>query len=115
MQVERRFHPRFNLNLKVTIHIKGLSTVYNAQLINMSLSGAQITVNKETIDSIMAHCKLPIEFELLLLTDIQQIDKLKTRLIVNRRISNQQYDLGLKLLNITTTQHQQLSKLFANL
>lgn len=107
MTIERRFHPRYNIDLPLTISFSGLDLELLVNAVNISLSGLQLEVNKSTIDEIIKNTKYPVEFNISINETALTLNQIKVRLIVNRRVSQQQFQLGLKFNSLH--KEQQLS------
>ncbi|MEW6997898.1 PilZ domain-containing protein [Colwelliaceae bacterium BS250] len=107
MTIERRFHPRYTINLPLTISFSGVDVELLANAVNISLSGLQLEVNKSIVDEIINNTKYPAEFNISINETALTLNQIKVRLIVNRRISQQQFQLGLKFNNLH--KDQQLS------
>ncbi|TRX53133.1 PilZ domain-containing protein [Thalassomonas sp. M1454] len=99
MSLERRFHPRFDIDLPITISFDNDDIVLAGNALNISLSGLQVEVGKNVTDSILKHCPHPPEFYISIKTEQLILEKIKLRMIINRRISQQKFQLGLKFIS----------------
>lgn len=104
MTIERRFHPRYKIDFALTIYFSGLELELFAHAVNISLSGLQIEVNKSTVDEIINNTQYPAEFNISINETALTLTQVKVRLIVNRRISQQQFQLGLKFNSLDQEQ-----------
>ena len=104
MVIERRLHPRGAVNFSVQITFVDEETSMTGEVINLALSGMQIQVSKMVSDSIMSKTSYPPEFLLSIDIPNLKLERLNARLIVNRRISQQDFQLGIKLFNLEDVQ-----------
>lgn len=109
MSVERRFHPRFDVDLPVSISFADEECILDTCAINLSLSGMQVQASKTVVDSILQHCQHPAEFYVSINTEQLSFEKIKVRLIINRRISQQAFQLGLKFCGPSQEQQSSLN------
>lgn len=110
MIIERRFHPRVSVNFPVEITFTDEEISLPGEVINLSLSGLQIQVSKIVADSIMSKNPYPPEFLLSIDIPDLKLDHLNARVIVNRRISQQYFQLGVKLCNLEDVQLNSLKQ-----
>lgn len=110
MSIERRFHPRKDVNFSVSIALDNSNDQLSSTAINVSLSGIQLSVDKVCVDLILSQCSHPAQFQIRF-NDDSKVDPFTVRLIVNRRISQNQFLLGLKFIAISTEQRTQLETL----
>ncbi|WOH36983.1 PilZ domain-containing protein [Thalassotalea fonticola] len=103
MSIERRFHPRKDVNFSVSITLENSNEQLSSTAINLSLSGIQLSVDKSGVDLILSQCSHPAQFQIRL-NDDNKVDRFTVRLIVNRRISQNQFLLGLKFIDISVEQ-----------
>ncbi len=115
MQIERRFHPRMKASFEVNIFTDNSSDTIKGEASNISLSGIQLAVSKSTIETILNWGNHPQQFFITFTVDGLELAALKVRLIVNRRISNQQFALGLKFIQMSPEQQQKLNQLLSKL
>ncbi|WP_394176113.1 PilZ domain-containing protein [Thalassotalea litorea] len=115
MAVERRFHPRHILQLPVTIILPGNDgEEYAGTSLNISLSGMQLAVPPYVTDAIKRYCAIPQELCLTINSEDTQSGEqisLTGRIIVNRRISSNEYLIGVKFRSLTPTLQDSLQKL----
>ena len=109
MSAERRFHPRKNVSFDVEVCLSNEKHL-TVQATNLSLSGIQISVNKLVNDTILTSCGHPIQM-LINLKSSESINGISARLIVNRRISQDSFLLGLKFISTSSEQQRQLLNL----
>jgi hypothetical protein len=105
MFIERRFYPRKDVNFSVSILLKGSEQQLTSTAINISLLGVQLSVDKACVDFILSHTNHPhpTQFQIILNED-KKLGLMTVRLIVIRRISQNDFLLGLKFINITVEQ-----------
>lgn len=111
MAIERRFHPRFDVDFLVKISFVDNDISLTGQAVNFSLSGIQLRVNKAIVDEILQHTLHPPQFIIAIETAGCKIPNLAVRLIVNRRVSQQHFQLGLKFINVAPEQLSNLQRL----
>lgn len=110
MFIERRFHPRIDVSFPVEITFIDEDISLTGEAINLSLSGLQIQVSKTVADTIMGKKTYPLEFLLSIDMPNLKLDRVNVRLIVNRRISQQDFQLGVKLCNLKDIQLNHLKQ-----
>jgi hypothetical protein len=115
MIIERRFHPRVEVSFPVQITFIDDVIALTGEAINLALSGMQIQVSKTVADSIMSKNPYPPEFLLSIDIPDLKLDHLNARVIVNRRISEQHFQLGIKLFNLEEAQLNSLQKFIDNI
>jgi hypothetical protein len=103
MSIERRYHPRKDVNFSVSIVLKDSEQQLTTTAINISLSGVQLSADKACVDFILSHTNHPAQFQIILNED-KKLGLMPVRLIVNRRLSQNNFLLGLKFINITVAQ-----------
>lgn len=105
MSIERRFYPRKDVNFSVSIVLKDSEQQLTSTAINISLSGVQLSVDKACVDFILSHTNPPhpTQFQIILNAD-KKLGLMAVRLIVIRRISQNNFLLGLKFINMTVEQ-----------
>jgi hypothetical protein len=105
MSIERRFYPRKDVNFSVSIVLKDSEQQLTSTAINISLSGVQLSADKACVDFILSHTNHshPTQFQIILNAD-KKLGLMAVRLIVIRRISQNDFLLGLKFINITVEQ-----------
>lgn len=103
MSIERRFHPRKDVNFSVSIALDNSNEQLTGTAVNLSLSGIQLKVDKPCVDLILRQCNHPAQFQLLF-SDSTKVDPYTVRVIVNRRKSQNQFLLGLKFIDISAEQ-----------
>ena len=105
MSIERRFYPRKDVNFSVSIVLKDSEQQLTSTAINISLSGVQLSADKACVDFILSHTNHPhpTQFQIILNED-KKLGLMAVRLIVIRRISQNDFLLGLKFINITVEQ-----------
>ncbi|AAZ27043.1 MULTISPECIES: PilZ domain-containing protein [Colwellia] len=104
MSIERRFYPRKDVNFSVSIVLKDSEQQLTSTAINISLSGVQLSADKACVDFILSHTNHhPTQFQIILNED-KKLGLMTVRVIVIRRISQNDFLLGLKFINITVGQ-----------
>jgi hypothetical protein len=103
MSIERRFHPRRDVNFSVSIVLKDSEQQLTSTAINISLSGVLLSADKVCVDFILSHTNHPAQFQIILNED-KKLGLMAVRLMVNRRISQNNFLLALKFINITVEQ-----------
>ena len=111
MQIDRRFHPRVDMEFNVTVKIEKSDETRQVKATNLSLSGIQLAVDKNDVDFIIENCGHPAEFIVCMHKDPDHIEA-NVRLVVNRRLSQQKFLLGLKFLIIDDEIKTQLKRVF---
>lgn len=99
MHSERRFYPRLDVDFNVTIVLPLNNQETVCKVTNISLSGMQLSVDKSCVDDILQHCNHPPKFIINFEND--KLQNLQARLVVNRRVSQQHYLLGLKFVDLS--------------
>ncbi|WNC71823.1 PilZ domain-containing protein [Thalassotalea psychrophila] len=102
MSIERRFHPRKDVSFSVSIVLTTSELNIESTAVNLSRSGIQLSVDKTSVDLILEQGTHPTQFKIQL-TD-NNVDLFTVRLVVNRRISQNQFLLGLKFIDISVEQ-----------
>lgn len=110
MIIERRLHPRVSVNFPVEIILADEALSLTGKAINLSLSGLQIQISKSVTDSIMGKKTYPLEFLLSIDTPALKLERINARVIVNRRISQQDFQMGVKLCNLEDIQLNHLKQ-----
>ncbi|TLU59958.1 PilZ domain-containing protein [Thalassotalea litorea] len=116
MVVERRFHPRHILQLPVTLNLPGSEETYAGNSLNISESGMQLAVPPYVTEAIKRHCAIPQELSVTINAtgsgneQSTPID-IPARIIVNRRISSNEYLIGVKFRSLTPAIQDSLQKL----
>ena len=108
---ERRYHPRLDIDFNVTITLPGTNDTFSGKAINLSLSGIQLNVEKSCIDNILAQCSHPPQFQINF-CDQSLLESTLVRLIVNRRISQNQFLLGMKFIDMSNLQQSALKAIY---
>ena len=103
MSIERRFHPRKDVNFSVNIVLNNNEQQLESTAVNLSLSGIQLSLDKASVDLILEQAGHPAEFQINL-SDNSGVAPITVRLIVNRRVSQNKFLLGLKFINISAEQ-----------
>lgn len=111
MIIERRLHPRFTVHFPVEMKFTDDTATLAGTAINLSLSGLQIQINKVVADTIMGKKTYPVEFMLSVDTPHLILTSITTRVIINRRISEDDFQMGVKFCNLNDVQLNSL-KLF---
>lgn len=99
-QNERRFHPRFSIDIDVKIDIKSDSDNFtiDAHAENLSEGGIEITCHQDAVDQLS---KIAFPHACVLGFKLKKNKlSLPSRLIVNRRKSQNDYHLGFKFIDI---------------
>lgn len=99
MHSERRFHPRVDVDFNVTIVLPLNGQERVCKVSNISLSGLQLSVDKDCVDDIIKFCKHPPKF--IVNFDNEKLQNIQARLVVNRRVSQQHYLIGLKFVGLS--------------
>ena len=115
MEFERRFYPRVSLCTDIKLTLPNTSIEYVGNSINLSLTGIQIEINKSTSDAISKYCSPPAQFNLTWQLNEILCSNLPVRVIVNRRVSENQYRMGLIFINLSDQDKQLLEIILANL
>ncbi|QDP02464.1 PilZ domain-containing protein [Thalassotalea sp. PS06] len=116
MVVERRFHPRYIMQLPVKLKLPGSDELYKANSLNVSLSGMQLAVPQYVTDAIKRYCSIPQELTVSIVADNDESDdseplQYPARIIINRRMSSDEYLIGLKFRALSTTHQESLQNL----
>jgi len=105
MQMERRFHPRKVIQTMVTLTIEAVT--FELEAMNISLSGLQVESTESQIEQLTPH---PIEGTIVMMTNKGFSVEVGCRIIMKRRLNQQQYILGLKFIELTSQQQCQLEE-----
>ncbi|KGJ87840.1 PilZ domain-containing protein [Thalassotalea sp. ND16A] len=108
---ERRYHLRLDVDFNVSIILSEANATLEAKAVNLSLSGIQLNVDKQCIDNILAHCSHPPQFQIKFI-DQPLLEPAVVRLIVNRRVSQNRYLLGMKFIAMTNCQQSALKAIY---
>ncbi len=108
---ERRYHPRLDVDFNVAITLSGTDDTFVGKAINLSLSGIQLNVERLCIDIILAQCSHPPQFQINFCAQ-PLLDSALVRLTVNRRISQNQFLLGLKFIDMSNLQQSALKAIY---
>jgi len=111
MVSERRYHPRLDVDFNVAITLSGTDDTFVGKAINLSLSGIQLNVEKSCIDNILVQCSHPPQFQINF-CDQPLLESALVRLIVNRRISQNQFLLGMKFIGMSNLQQSALKAIY---
>ena len=111
MPQERRLYPRYSVDIKLDIDIKGNAEepAFSARVSNLSQNGVNIIC--ADADKVFVIEGLSYSDECVLhfaLTEDDEVIAYKARLSVKRRISSTKYGLGFHFLNMTSEQEQRL-------
>lgn len=99
MHSERRFYPRVDVDFNVTIVLPHNGQERVCKVTNVSLSGMQLSVNKDCVDDIIKSSGHPPKF--IINFDNEKLHNIQARLVVNRRVSQQHYLIGLKFVGLS--------------
>lgn len=113
MKIERRYHPRKAVTFDVELVIS--QRLYTTRATNISLGGIQLKSTPEIISALEQLTLSPIECQIAL--DSKQMGKisLAVRLIIKRRVTQCNYLLGFKFINLSLIEQQQLNILVNNI
>ncbi|OUS27956.1 hypothetical protein A9Q98_08760 [Thalassotalea sp. 42_200_T64] len=111
MLSERRYHPRLDVDFNVSIILSETNDTFLGNAKNLSLSGIQLIVDKQCIDNILAQCNHPPQFQIKF-CEQPQLEPTVVRLIVNRRVSQNQFFIGMKFINMTNSQQSVLKAIY---
>lgn len=104
IQIERRLYPRYAVQWPVEVfipdHAAGAS--FDARLRNLSRGGVQIDCDRALVESLLAqHGTHPLCELCIVHPDEPGAVEARCRLVVNRRIAQDSYQLGLKFLQLS--------------
>ncbi|QBY03915.1 PilZ domain-containing protein [Thalassotalea sp. HSM 43] len=94
---DRRIYPRKELEIDVDVMLLGDDVRLTTSSRNLSLSGIQISADKALVDHLLQQEQRPVHFDLCF--DGHPDLSFHCRLVVNRRISHNDFLLGIKFMN----------------
>jgi c-di-GMP-binding flagellar brake protein YcgR len=112
MQVERRFYPRYSVTCIVQLRIQLDNELMEltGHAVNLSQNGAQLTCDQQVIDTLLEQNSHPIVCQMyILLPGAKPVTIDKSRLVVNRRLAQDNYHLGFNFVDISAEVNQQLT------
>jgi c-di-GMP-binding flagellar brake protein YcgR len=104
MRVERRFYPRYSVACLVQLRVQLDDRLMelSGHAINLSQSGVQLRCDQQVIDCLLSQKSFPVACEMLiLLPNGKTIAIEESRLVVNRRLTQQVYHLGFNFIDLS--------------
>lgn len=113
MQIERRFHPRKNTRFDVEIDIS--QRVFPTKGVNISIGGVQVESRADIMSAFDQLTITPIQCRINLLSRRGEKTSMDIRLLTKRRLSQHDYVLGFRFINLSMKAKHQLSDFIKNL
>lgn len=113
MRKERRFYKRYLVHFPCEVLVN--DHAFTSTIVNMSNNGLQIEVNEQCVEQ-FTKCPTspPTCLVRMTLPNIETLE-LPCRLIINRRLSQLRYVLGLKFVGITDIDYMTIANFLSSL